>query len=312
MKNETIEKYIEEILANVLKSFAIPNHIIQEVKDSVRENIYSIIFHWNNIEFRNAVLITGMEEAKFYEPEAPIDIKCFVVVAIRNSYLEQIFSDDCVKIGMDKPVDEEKILLVTRGAIEYFKNVNLGDLAQKIQLIEENDKYLKIAKQYPMAWNALIQLGKCNGKKLIYDKIEIKEKIKLREEHSLKVKTVGKELEETESGITKELSEDLIQILGNIIQDQGGIFYVDCFKMLTRNFEKLLKVIEVLLENESYFLTSNYMLGNTYIGKREKIYRAAHTRKEVHEKIKSEGFLNDLSKTHRIILKTYVDYCFNK
>jgi len=74
MKNEMIEKYIEEILADILKSFAIPNHIMQKVKDSVRENIYAIISHWHDIEFRNAVLITGIEEAKFYKPEAPIDI----------------------------------------------------------------------------------------------------------------------------------------------------------------------------------------------------------------------------------------------
>lgn len=311
MKNETIEKYIEEILADILKSFAIPNHIMQEVKDSVRENIYAIISHWHDIEFRNAVLVTGMEEAKFYEPEASIDIKCFVVVAIRNSYLEEIFSDDCVKIGMDKPVDEEKMLLVTKGAIEYFKDVDFDEVAKKIQLLEENDKYLKIAKQYPMAWNALIQLGKCNSKKLIYDKVKIEEKIKL-EERNQKATTVGKELKETESGITKELSQELIQILKSITEEPEGILYVDCFKMLTRNFEKLLKVIEILLENEAYFLTSNYMLGNTYIGKRENIYRAAHTTKEIYEKMKEERFLNDLSKSHRTILKKYIDYCFNE
>lgn len=311
MKNETIEKYIEEILAKILKGFVIPNNIIQEVKDSVRENIYSIIFHWNNIEFRNAVLITGMEEAKFYEPEAPVDIKCFVVVAIRNSYIEQIFSDDCVKIGMDKPVAEEKILIVTKSAIEYFRNVNFSHLTKKIQLTEENDKYLKITKKYPMAWNALIQLGKCNRKKLIYDKVKVEKKIKL-EEYNPKEKIIEKELKEIESGTTKELSQELIQILKEIIKYPNGIFYVDCFKMLTRNFEKLLKVIEILLENEAYFLTSNYMLGNTYIGKREKIYRAAHTTKEMYEKMKEERFLNDLSKTHRNILKEYIIYYFNK
>ena len=105
------------------------------------------------------------------------------------------------------------------------------------------------------------------------------------------MKIIGKELEEIESGITKELSQELIQILKEIIKNQKGIFYVDCFKMLTRNFEKLLKVIEILLENESYFLTSNYMFGNTYIGKREKIYRAANKTKEMYEKIKKESFI---------------------
>ena len=33
------------------------------------------------------------------------------------------------------------------------------------------------------------------------------------------------------------------------------------------------------------------MFGNTYIGKREKIYRAAHTTKEMYEKIKKESFI---------------------
>lgn len=306
MKNETIEKYIEEILANTLEKFTITNNVIQEIKDSVRENIYSIIFHWNNIEFRKALLITGMEEAEFYEPEAPIDIKCFVVIAVRNSYLEQIFSDDCTKIGMDKPVDEEKVLLVTKGAIEYFKNVDFSDLAKKIQLAEENDKFLKIAKQYPMAWNALVQLGKCNSKKQIYDKVKIEKKITL-DEYNSKEENVGNKLKEIESGITKELSQDLIQILKNIIKDKEGILYVDCFKMLTRNFEKLAKVIEIILENEAYFLTSNYMIGNTYVAKRKKIYRAAHTTKEAYEKVKKGSFLNDLSKTHRTILKKCID-----
>ena len=78
--------------------------------------------------------------------------------------------------GILKPVAEEKILLVTKSAIKYFKNVNFDDLTKKIQLTEENDKYLKIAKQYPMAWKALIQLGKCNSKKLIYDKVKIEKK----------------------------------------------------------------------------------------------------------------------------------------
>lgn len=212
---------------------------------------------------------------------------------------------------MDKPIDEEKVLLVTGGAIEYFKNVNFSSLAEKIQLTKEHDKYLKIAEQYPMAWNALIQLGNCESKKLIYDKVKIERKIKL-EGNNTKEKIIGKKLKEVESGITKELSQDLTQILKNIIQNQEGVFYVDCFKMLTRNFEKLLKVIEILLENEAYFLTSNYMIGNTYIGKREKIYRAVHTTKEMYEKIKEENFLNALSKTHRDILKKYIDYCLNE
>ena len=91
----------------------------------------SIIFHWNEIDFRKAILITGLEEAEFYEPDAEIDIKCFVVVTIRNSYLEQIFCDDCHTFGMSKPLNEENVKIITGKAIEYFRSINFSELARR-------------------------------------------------------------------------------------------------------------------------------------------------------------------------------------
>lgn len=166
-------------------------------------------------------------------------------------------------------------------------------------------------KNYPLAWEALIQLGKCTGKRIVYTKKEIVEKIRLEEFEKNKIIQLNeKYLSRIESGIEEELAPDLIQLLNSIIQLTGSAFYSDCFKMLTRNFEKLLKVIEILLENDCCFLTSNYMLTNTYIGKRTKLYRAAHTTAEMERKMKDSAFLNNLSKSHRIELKKFLDYFF--
>ena len=76
--------------------------------------------------------------------------------------------------------------------------------------------------------------------------------------------------------------------------------------MITRNFRQLLFVIEILLENECGLVTSNFLITDSYIGKREFLLRAAHTTNEVVKKLKSSQFFNGLSKNHRKILEGYV------
>ena len=45
-------------------------------------------------------------------------------------------------------------------------------------------------------------------------------------------------------------------------------FAVDSFKACTRNIEKLLIIIEYLLQNGTEFVTSNYMIANGYLERR--------------------------------------------
>ena len=311
MNEQIIEKYVEEILKDRLKSIIDNENYIKMIQEDVKNNMYSLIWHWNNLNFRKAILIIGMEEAKFYTPEADDDIKCFVVVTIRNTYLEYMFSDFSYRVGMDKPVDEKLVKVITGEAIDYFKNVNFEKISSNINNIEY-DKYGEIVRKYPMAWNALIQLGKATGKRIIYDKREIKNRMILDEKDII---SEAKELKSSNSniikmnecGIDSGYSKQIFDILSELIKEGKGLLYVDCFKMLTRNFEKLLKVIEILLENECFFLTSNYLITNTYIGKRDNIYRAAHTTKQIQEKFEDEAFFMNLSKFHREVLKRYIN-----
>ncbi len=311
MKEKIIEKYVEEILYNRLKTFKIEEKYIQKMKENIQSQIYSLIYHWNEEEFRKAILVTGMEEGFFYEPEADIDIKNFVVIAIRNSYLEDIFSDECQSMGLDKPMEENLVKVITREAIEYFKDVNFIEIAENLSKQKIEDIYGDIIQQFPLAWEALIQLGKCNSKKVIYKTKEIKEKIMTKKldkmYENMKIVDVKKNLEETQSGIHKELSQELISLLRDLSKEEGNIFYADCFKMITRNFEKLLFIMEILLENKNGILTSNYLITDSYIGKRANILRAAHTNREANEKIKGADFLSGLSKTHRNILEGYIN-----
>jgi len=92
MGKEIIETYTEEILYNRLKEFGMQEKYIDIIKENIKTQMYSLIRHWNDVEFKKAMLIIGEEEAKFYEPDVNLETKEFAVITIRNSYLERAFS----------------------------------------------------------------------------------------------------------------------------------------------------------------------------------------------------------------------------
>lgn len=319
MKQEIINKYTDQILYNKLIEFGVKEKYCKEITNNIKEQIYAVLHHWNDISFRKALLIIGMEEGKFYEPEADLDIKSFVVVAIRNSLLEIILSDESKIMELDKPLLEKSVKVITSGAIEYFKNIDFKELGKAVEKEGIKDIYQEIAKNYPMAFEALRQLGNCIGNKVIYPKIEVKSKMKISdlnmsyEKNETNNSTNKRFLKEVQSGINENFTNDLLEYINDILENEEvKVFYADCFKMITRNFEKLLKIIEILLENDRIILTSNYLIMNSYIGKRMEIYRAAHNTKDMNDKLNDIDFLSGLSKTHRNILKEYIKYIRNK
>lgn len=68
-------------------------------------------------------------------------------------------------------------------------------------------------------------------------------------------------------------------------------------------FRKLALIVEIILENEGIVLTNNYLIKNSYIGKRENIYKASHTEQDIKDKLKDKEFYFGLSKFHREILE---------
>lgn len=311
MEQEIINKYTDEILYNRLLTFHIKDKYVKEITNDIKEQIYAVLYHWNDVVFRNALLVLGLEEGKFYEPEADLDIKCFVVVAIRNSLLEVVFSVESGLMELDKYIPEANMKLITSEAINYFKDVDFKELGRKVEREKIKDKYQEMIQKCPMAWEALKQLGNCVGKKAVYNKIEVKDKMKvsdLGQAYKIKEDADEKWIKDIQSGINENFSNELLNYLNDIIESKEiSVFYVDCFKMITRNFEKLLKVMEILLENNKIILTSNYLISDSYIGKRTQIYRAAHNNKDMIKKMDDVDFLLGVSKLQGTILKEYVE-----
>jgi len=70
--------------------------------------------------------------------------------------------------------------------------------------------------------------------------------------------------------------------------------------MCTRNFEKLLKVLEFVLTHDAFFLTNNYFLSNTYVSRRKNLLKASHTTEEAFKKVSS---LYEVSNKYKDLLE---------
>lgn len=179
---EEVEYYLNEILYKTLNKFQIKEKYINEIIDSIRIRIYSMIKNWNNVKLRKALLLVGEEEGVFYEPNASKDIKCFVVATIRNSKIETIGSSNCKSMGLDKYIEDDDIKEITKNAIKYFKKQKLEELSNKLQKQDIDDFYIDIVNKYPISWEAIMKLANTNSKELKYDRIE--EKVNLNIELS--------------------------------------------------------------------------------------------------------------------------------
>lgn len=80
-------------------------------------------------------------------------------------------------------------------------------------------------------------------------------------------------------------------------------FYVDSFKRLSRNFEKILHVLQIVLQSGKAFVTCNYYISNDRIEKRSKILRAAHTEKEMFDNLQN---LKGLPSFFKSVLKRMI------
>lgn len=65
----------------------------------------------------------------------------------------------------------------------------------------------------------------------------------------------------------------------------GQVFYVDSFKMLTRNLVKLMRVLEFLLMRGGNLTTTNYHLTSGYVTRRHDLLRPSHTSAEMQARV---------------------------
>ena len=77
----------------------------------------------------------------------------------------------------------------------------------------------------------------------------------------------------------------LLGVLRSLSPSSRSTFAVESLKSATRNFEKLLDILEFLLTHDLKFASTNFYIENGHVERRIKPLRAGHTSKEIQKNL---------------------------
>lgn len=297
--------YLDKILLPKLKTFGVSNDFCNYTIETIERQMLSLIAHWDDIAFRKSVLLIGMEEGLFYEPTAKADIKAFVVVTIRNSPIETMQSNLYAETGLKKPLTDEQLKSITSDSIRFFNSLNFSSLSNTLKNIAPcQDYYNQILNNHPVTKNALEKLSTTSSKLLEYTPVEFINPYELEDlkgylkDENKEFKTQAVVLDGYSSG----MDPMLCQMLQRVESEKQIDFICDSFKSLTRNFEKLIKILEFLLTHNAPFVTPNFFIGNGCVAQRTKLLKASHVDGEFEKKITQ---IAELSHIHKAAFKKF-------
>lgn len=292
-----IETYLGEHLAPTLSQLSVSEEFKNDVLENVRMQIYSFCSHWNDVGFRNALSVVGFEEGMFYEPTSPLSP--FVVVAIRNSLVETVQSEDYKRAGLTHQLRDNSVKVITKQAIEYFMNINMEEVCSRVFVKPSDDLYAIVAQKYPMAWAALVKIGNTTSNAFNYTQAEVIHHPDTFVRFSADTDSRGSSKPIIADAYLADIDSELKATLHYVISGRG-VFFVENFKSITRNIEKLLCVMEYVLYNHTIFVTCNYCIANDYIARRSPLLRPGHTVDDTKRNLEN---LTGLRKTHREIIQ---------
>lgn len=138
------------------------------------------------------------------------------------------------------------------------------------------DIYGSAIKKYPLAWEVIKRLANMPGNcEAFYVANEKSSGAQMLTFENIKFSGVVCD------GYTLEFDEALKQALGEVLAGKTDVFFSGCFKMISRNFEKMLHILEILLEKDKEIITANYYISNNYLEKRKHLLKAAHNIRDV-------------------------------
>lgn len=296
--SKEVSQYVTDVLRPQLLSFGVDSQYIEEISHVVETQMLSALQSWNQEEFRKTLMLLVSEEAPFYQPDAPLEIKSFVVLTLRNSPFESLQSKAYAETGLKHELSDAQVIRLTGDAIRFFRDYRLETLADNAATVSIENIYSNLAENYPVAWNALKELANSLENTCSFPALTRID----AEEYSTKILCLATEktsgIRSIKDGFDKNIEPTLAQQLKYVF-NSNSYFFVDCFKMLSRNPELLFSVLEFLLINSIPFVSVNYYLSNGYAEKRRNILKAAHNNKEIKKHLSN---MNGISQLHRNLL----------
>ncbi len=288
---EKVTQYLQDVLVPTLDHFRVPAAYTRQIIDTVELQMISFLRHWDDLAFRRTLLLLGSEEGPFYEPAGKVDVKCFVVVTLRNSPIETIQSDNYASAGMQSSLSSQNVKTITSGAIRFFNPLDFSSMCLQAKKCSGCDYYQEIVERHPVAWAALRALGTTSAKIIDYPKVQYNNPFSIEACNEIQI---NGEDESQKERLTKKVIFDgysamwdpqLLELLQKLSSSSGNIFVVESLKSATRNFEKLMDILEFLLTHDLKFVSTNFYMENGHVERRVKPLRAGHTSKETEKNL---------------------------
>jgi hypothetical protein len=292
-----IQGYTDSLLSPQLRSWRLDDQQEKLVIADVTMRLESLLSHWADPAFRRTILVLGNEEATFWKPEdAPLKIRSLVVVAIRNSLIEDIHTDHPYTEALRSVVQMPDSIMaqITFKAIKYFQAFNLDTVTMNAT----QDVFGALPLRFPTAWHALSLLANSTGTEIACDLPVTKSKSVDDCETHMLTDNVSVVI----SGIDPGLDSKLANVIEQIERGRLSTFFSSSFRGISRNPEKVFSIIDRVLRHGGTVLTPNYLLSPSYIARRDPLVRPAQYEKEVQGRI---GNPIGLSERHRAALIPY-------
>jgi len=278
-----VDTYLQKILRPQLHVLKLQRKQQDLVCADIHDRLISLMGNWHDVAFRKTTLLLGLEDATFYQPtRIAVEIRALVAVGVRNSMLEDL-SADRPYVRALKPVagclPDSFVPTITREAITYFSGAwrTLGGWHVP-QPKRPDDIFRTLAQRFPNVWQRLELLATSpqqehdihDGNAELFQPMQLDD-IDARE--TLKATVL--------SGYQPTIDPDLRRILESIQRGEAPCLYTNSFKWLTRNPEKLLRVIELIISWDSTYLTNNYVIRRDYCARRHSLMRPGHTTADI-------------------------------
>lgn len=307
----SINDYLEQDLAPHLVARGLTGNQLRTVLDDVRTRLSSLLSYWTDEPVRQTLLLPGREEATFYEPtSADLDVRSLVVMAIRNSRLEDLAStpEAARQLGRaDQVLRDRDIAAITGEAIRYFEAVDLQKLGRAVRSASiPGDPFAGISAAYPAAWRAVGELGRLAGAERTYSPVGAKVPNLALGPSLLAGWHVASRGSHVVSGMDGSIEPSLQRVLRLVKNGVVPALYADSFKMITRHPGKLFAVLEFVLGNNRAVVTQNYYLSNGFVARRIPLIRPAHTTEQARAKLRDNS---GLCTRHAGALREMIVYC---
>jgi hypothetical protein len=298
-----IESYFRSLLRPQLKILGLSSKQQLLVCEDVHARLDSLMRNWDDVVFRRTALLLGTEDATFYQPASvDLEIRALVVVAVRNSILEDLSADRPFTkafIPVAHCLPDSLVPMITSQAVAFFASAYREQGGWNLSSAKrDSDLFRSLSKCFPESWRRLEILA--NSSLPEHDLPNETDKQFLPPPLEEDITGQAKAKTTVLSGYAPDIDPELRRMLELIKDGKIEFFFTSTFKFLTRNPKKLLTITESLLSWNRSYVTSNYLIRRDYCAKRHPLIRPPHTVAEMTGSLANES---GMTERHRQCLR---------